>query len=235
MATPVHSLRASTRNGRCSSVRKVARHSVRDFIARRIATGQYQPGSKLVQHGIAQELGVSRAVVREAIFELLGMGLVETFDNRGATVTEFNLERLLECYEVREILEGLAARRCGERITIKQLRELRAMVAEIHRFHVNGDHEQSARLDREFHLALVQIAGNRLVERLSSTYAVLGKVVTIRLADPDNTRAEHEAILDGIQSGSADAAEDAARRHVRKAMSIIHAHRPEDLGLQWIA
>jgi DNA-binding GntR family transcriptional regulator len=178
---------------------------------------------------------VSRAVVREAIFELLGMGLVETYDNRGATVTEFNLERLLECYEVREILEGLAARRCCERITMKQLRELRAMVAEIHQLHVNGDHEQSARLDRDFHLALIEIADNRLVERLSSTYAVLGKVVTIRLADPDNTRAEHEAILDGIQSGSTDAAEDAARQHVRKAMSIIHGHGPEDLGLQWIA
>ena len=228
-------LAAPVRKARSSSVRKVARHSVRDFIARRIATGHYQPGSKLVQHGIAHELGVSRAVVREAIFELLGMGLVETNDNRGATVTEFNLERLLECYEVREILEGLAARRCGERITIRQLRDLRAMVSEIYRLHVDGDHEQSARLDRDFHLALIQIADNRLVERLSSTYAVLGKVVTIRRADPENTRAEHDAILDGIQSGSAEAAEDAARQHVRKAISIIHGHRPEDLGLQWIA
>jgi DNA-binding GntR family transcriptional regulator len=235
MATLVHSPHASTRNGRSSSVRKVARHSVRNCIAERIATGHYQPGSKLVQQAIAHELGVSCAVVREAIFELSGMGLVETFDNRGATVTEFSLARLLECYEVREILEGLAARRSCERITIKQLRELRTMVAEIHRLHVNGDHEQSARLDREFHLALTQIADNRLVERLSGTYAVLGKVVTIRHGNPDNTRAEHEAILDGIESGSAEAAEAAARRHVRKAMSIIHAHRPEDLGLQWIA
>ncbi|MBN2292867.1 MAG: GntR family transcriptional regulator [Pirellulales bacterium] len=217
------------------ATQKVARHAVRDYIARRIATGQYQPGTKLVQNGIAQELGVSRAVVREAIFELLGMGLVETNDNRGAVVTEFNMARLLECYELREILEGLAARRCCDRITVKQLRELHDLIDEIHRLHVDGDHEQSARLDRKFHLALTRIADNRLVEKLSGTYAVLGKVVTIRHADPEQTYTEHQAILNHIQSGNHQAAENAARLHVHKAYQAIQQRPPEELGLQWIA
>ena len=214
---------------------KVARHAVRDYIARRIATGQYQPGTKLVQNGIAQELGVSRAVVREAIFELLGMGLVETNDNRGAVVTEFNLERLLECYELREILEGLAARRCCDRISVKQLRDLHDLIDEIHRLHIDGDHEQSARLDRKFHLALTRIADNHLVEKLSGTYAVLGKVVTIRHADHEQTYAEHQAILNHIQSGNPESAENAARQHVHKAYQAIQKRPPEELGLQWIA
>jgi len=208
---------------------------VRDHIARMISTGQFQSGAKLVQHHLARQLDVSRAVVREAIFELLGMGLVEANDNRGAVVGEFNTERLLECYELREVFEGLAARRCCERITVHQLRKLREMGDEICRLRNDGHHEQSGLLDREFHLRLTQIAGNRLLERLTSTYAVLGKAVTSPNTAGQQTLDEHQAILNDIQSGNPDAAERSAREHVRKGRDSIEQHQSdESLALQWI-
>ncbi len=212
----------------------VTRHAVRDHIARRIAGGDYQSGMKLVQRNLANEMGVSRGVVREALFELSGMGLVETMDHRGAIVNDFNDERLVECYELREVLEGLAARRCCERITIKQLRDLRAMADEILRLYRDGKDEEGGRLDREFHLQLVQIAGNRLVERLTSTYAVLGKVITNPNRDPELVHSQHQMILNDIQAGDPEQAERSAREHIRGSVAGIRKQASKPPGVKWL-
>jgi len=200
-----------------------------------IASGQCRPGAKLVQQELARQLGVSRAVVREAIFELLGLGLVETTDNHGATVGEFHMERLLECYELRELFEGLAARRCCDRITVRQLRDLREMADEIYRLRGEGQHEPSGRLDRDFHFRLTQISGGYMLKRLSNTYAVLGKVVTPRTGDAERPLAEHQMILNDIQSGRPDAAEKSAREHVRRAKAFVQRYYSDQPSeLEWL-
>ncbi len=214
---------------------KVARHAVRNHIAQQIAAGEYRPGMKLVQQAIAAETGVSRGVVREAIFELQGMGLVEALDNRGAVVNEFNLERLMESYELRELLEGLAARRCCSRITVQQMRELKQLVNEIHRLYTAGKHDEGGGLDRDFHLRLISAAGNRLVERLSSTYSILAKVITVQARDPELVRKEHLAILEHIESGAAELAETMAREHVRNAAEIVRKQASQIPSIQWLS
>ena len=214
---------------------KVSRHRARDHIARMITTGQCGPGTKLDQQRLAEQLGVSRAAVREAIFELSGMGLIETADHRGATVREFNVARLIESFELREMLEGLSARRCCDHITVLQLRELGEMVSQIHSLRQKDKHERSGQLDREFHLRLMRIAGSHLLERLTTTYAMLGKIVTSQFSDANETLAEHRAILTRIQSGDADAAEKAARDHIRRAKNLVRKHHCDDsMSLKWI-
>src|SRR5688572_9671156 len=106
------------------------RHRVREGIKDRISSGTYRPGEKLPQHQLAAEFGVSRGVVREAILELDGLGLVRSIDNRGAVVHEVGPDELLEAYELREVLDGLAARQCCERISLKELRALRELIAQ---------------------------------------------------------------------------------------------------------
>jgi DNA-binding GntR family transcriptional regulator len=214
---------------------KVARHAVRNHIARQIAAGEYRPGMKLVQQTIAEETGVSRGVVREAIFELQGMGLVEALDNRGAVVNEFNLDRMMESYELREMLEGLSVRRCCTRVTVQQMRELKQQVDEIHRLYVAGKHEEGGCLDRDFHLRLISIAGNRLVERLSNTYAILAKVITVLARDPKQVHREHLAILTHIESGDPDQAEAGARLHVRNAAEIVRKQASQIPAIQWLS
>ena len=214
--------------------RSVARHAVRDHIARKISNGAYKPGTKLVQQRLAEELGISRAVVREALFELHGMGVVKATDQRGATIDGFDRNRLLESFELREILEGLAARRCCRRITVQQLRDLRAMAEEIYRLRTSGEFEESSRLDRQFHLRLTEIADSELLQRLSSTCVVLSKCVMIRIADAEQTRADHLRILDEIEAGRPEAAEDAARAAVRTATLLIEQYSLDQLQLKWI-
>src|SRR5687768_15592395 len=112
---------------RMPSGRQVARHRIRASLRQRILNGEWRPGTKLKQQRLAKDFGVSMGLVREALLELQAWGLVETIDNRGIFVREFSAQRLLEAYEVREALEGLAARRCCGRIPTEQVTELEAM------------------------------------------------------------------------------------------------------------
>src|SRR5262245_44250981 len=98
------------------STRKLARHEVRRVLRQRILEGKCRAGTKLVQGQLAKDFGVSIGVVREALLELQAWGLVETKDNHGVTVRGWNLERLLESYDIREMLEGLSARLCCGRL-----------------------------------------------------------------------------------------------------------------------
>src|SRR3954453_9620210 len=79
---------------------RVTRHRVRDSIQQMILSGERHPGSKLRQQELAERFGVAQGVVREALLELQGFGLVETIDNRGIYVSQLDKSRLLEAFYV---------------------------------------------------------------------------------------------------------------------------------------
>src|SRR5947208_16532515 len=98
-----------------SSKSDTARGRVREDVRRLILTGQLKPGTQLKQQHLAKHFGVAQSVVRESLLELQFTGLVRTVDNLGIFVSDLDGPRLLQAYEVREMLEGLAARLCCER------------------------------------------------------------------------------------------------------------------------
>ncbi len=92
----------------------VARHHVREEIKRRILSGEAQVVERLTQQSLAKELGVAQGAVRESLLGLHWHGLVESVDRRDVFVRKLDASRISEAYQVREILEGLAARlACG--------------------------------------------------------------------------------------------------------------------------
>src|SRR3954453_1018339 len=90
--------------------RTVLREQVKDVLLQRIASGELQPGERLVETRIAQELGTSQAPVREALRDLQLLRLVESEPFRGSRVRVFDEEEMIEVYPVRAVLEELAAR-----------------------------------------------------------------------------------------------------------------------------
>src|SRR3954451_6879240 len=94
---------------------QTARHRVREDVRRLILSGELKPGTRLTQQQLAKRFGVAQSVIRESLLELQFTGLVESIDNLGIFVSELDTEKLLQAYEVREMLEGLAARSCCER------------------------------------------------------------------------------------------------------------------------
>src|SRR5262245_18461541 len=107
------------------------RLAVFDELQERIGDGKLPPGSKLLQRHLADEFGVSVSVVREALFELKSLGLVNVVPNFGAVVGNLNAKTLVDALQVREMLEGLAARLCCERASRSDVRELRALADEL--------------------------------------------------------------------------------------------------------
>lgn len=210
-----------------------------DEIQSRVMTGEIPLGSWLRQEPLAREFGVSRTPVREAIRKLQASGLVEMVPNRGAQVRGPSVRELLEAFEVRAELEGLAARIAATRIDAAGLDDL-ARAAEL--FRVAGGEfarlergqrvEQSARADWVrandlFHRTVQLAAGN---ERLRLTIAEVHRSFPRSLTslplveDPRlmaSNVADHHAVLDAIRRGEPDDAQRAMREHVLRAGDLV--------------
>lgn len=199
----------------------VSRHRIRDALQEQILGGVFLPGDKLVQQKLAKSFGVAQSVVREALFELLACGLVEAIDNRGIFVTDLGYERLLESFDVREVLEGLAARLACDRITRAQARELRTISERIFKLSQSQEKAKEAgTMDRALHDQILRISSNRMLIRVSENYRVLGKVLH-GLRPASAVHQEHMRIIVAIEGGRAEKAEQLSREHIRRARTAL--------------
>jgi len=200
---------------------RVARHEVREEIERRILSGETKPGERLSQQGLARELGVAQGTVRESLMELHWRGLVQSVDNMGVFVDKLDVASICEAYDVREVLEGLAARLTCANAGRVDIAELRALAEKIHNLAKDEDDETGS-LDRAFHLRITEMSRNSTLTRLSQTYRALGMTVRA-FRDPDVIYAEHLRIIEAIEHNFADEAERLARSHVVDAKRMIES------------
>jgi DNA-binding GntR family transcriptional regulator len=203
-----------------SATETTARTRVREDVRRLILSGDLKPGTRLAQQQLAKRFGVAQSVVRESLLELQFSGLVQSVDNLGIFVSDLDTPKLMQAYEVREVLEGLAARRCCERVSRADVRELYSMVDRIYQLGVDGKQEERGILDRQFHHKTVLIAQNQILTRLTEAYYVLGMVVQVSRSH-EHVRSEHEGIVKAIEEDRPDDAERLAREHVAGLRRLI--------------
>jgi DNA-binding GntR family transcriptional regulator len=195
---------------------------VYDAIRERITSGSLPRGDRVHQEDLADELGVSRTPVREALRRLAAEGLVEMRTNRGARVADVNRREMHAAYQARLVIEPGAARLAArERLPGPLDRMRSALVAQRRAV---PDVAKSFEANREFHLALVQASGNeyllQFVQRL--WVARIGEVIYERQTESTQRMGidadEHDEILQTIQGGSGARAESLTRRHLAEAM-----------------
>lgn len=201
---------------------RVARHNVREEIQRRILSGESKPGERLSQQSLARELGVAQGTVRESLLELQWLGLVESIDHLGVFVDNLDASRICEAYMVREVMEGLAARLACGHAGRADIVELRSMADKIYKLSQEKDNNETASLDRNFHLHITELSHNSTLIRLSQTYRVLGMTVRA-FRDPGIIHAEHLRIVEAIEHNFAEEAERQARSHVVGAREMIES------------
>lgn len=192
-----------------SSGSTTARSRVREDVRRLILSGELRPGTRLTQQQLAKRFGVAQSVIRESLLELQFSGLVESVDNLGIFVSDLDTDMLLQAYEVREMLEGLAARLCCQRAAPAHVRELNDLAREVHALGVAGNDKERARLDRHFHERIIAICGNGVVARLSDGYHVV-RLVVLKQVPHDQVLADHLRIVEAIRVGDEEGAERAA-------------------------
>lgn len=199
-----------------------------DVIREAIIDGRLAPGERLKEVELANELGISRTPVREALLVLQTEGLVEAVPNRGATVRTHTAEDLDDLYQLRALLEGYAARRAATRITQDVVDRL---LTSCERFDgLQDDHDLRDLVTENvlFHSTILETAGS---DRLTS---MVRKVIELPLVyksyiwySPDQRRISghyHRQIVNALAAGDAERAELIMKEHVYEARDLLVAH-----------
>lgn len=192
---------------------------------RDIVSGELSPGERLVEEELAERLGESRGAVRAALLRLQHDGLVARERNRGARVRRVTLQEAIEVLEARAALESLAAGYAALRRTDAEVRELRALVAEMARLHAAGELLSMSERNAVLHRRVLEMSGHGVARDICSrlhSQLVRFQFRTI-LAPGRSPRslAEHEAIVAAIAAGDRRGAERAMRRHLDKVAQAL--------------
>lgn len=200
---------------------KPLRELVCENIRQAIIDGTFSPGERLMEIQLADEMGVSRTPVREAIRKLELEGFVVMIPRHGTYVADISIRDITEIYEIRTCLDVLSAGLAAERITDEELEALNRLLVEIGQYIAENDMEKIVEADTAFHDILYQASRN---ERLRSIINNLREQLTgIRgrsMSYPGRlveTMDEHRALVDSIAARDVERAQNAARVHIENA------------------
>ncbi|MEJ2165225.1 MAG: GntR family transcriptional regulator [Desulfobacterales bacterium] len=184
------------------------------------------PGEKIPQEKLARDLGISRTPLVSALKFLEQEKLIESIPRRGFFVRLFSKEEMASIFELREVLEGLAARRAASKITDSQVKKLKSFFNEFAGQKNISDVKAYAREDRQFHNFIIDIGAKEFLKSILQTtniisfsYQVLQSEGLIR--PPNETIQEHLAVIEAISRRDSQSAEDLMRLHFKKSLAYI--------------
>ena len=203
--------------------RTVLREQVKDFLLQQIFSGELEPGARLVETRIAQELGTSQAPVREALRDLELLRLVESEPFRGSRVRVFDEEEMIQVYPVRAALEELAARLA----TVNLAGDVSLLEIEFDAMREAakaGDTRSLAEHDIAFHRVIVEAAENAVLEQCWISLGVESRIMITLYGvymDPAQAAERHISLIEAIGSGNVIGAGREARKHVEVSSRLV--------------
>jgi DNA-binding GntR family transcriptional regulator len=218
--------------GQIGRVAAPLREQVVTLVRDAILGFRLEPGQRLVERELVEQLGVSRATVREVLRQLAAEGLVTVVPQRGAIVTALSPDDAADLYEMRASLEALAVQRFVQRATPEQVAELRAAVEEIGRTADGTDPQEQLRAKDLFYEVLFTGSGSEpLQQTLAGLQARVRLLRATSLSAPGRPReaaAELAAVVDAVEAGDAERAASACAHHIHNAARTALARlRPE--------
>lgn len=199
---------------------KALYEEVAEQLRQRIFRRELEPGSWIDELKIAEEFGISRTPLREALKVLAAEGLVTMKVRRGAYVTEMSEKDLRDVYHLLSLLESDAAGVVAERATPEQQQTLRDLHAELES--AAGNREAFFSVNESFHMALLDMADNRW---RSQMVADLRKVMKLNRHNSlfkqgriEDSLSEHRAILDAMLSRDAEGTRRAMQAHFAQGL-----------------
>ena len=203
----------------------IGRRLAVERLRRAILAGDMAPGQRLVEEELAGTLGVTRASLRAALFDLAAEGLVERIPNRGARVRAVTLDEAVAITECRMVLEGLCAAKAAERVTEPDADRLRQIGDEMERSVADGELLKYSALNHELHRLVREISGQAvatgLLERLNGQLVRHQFQLSLRPGRPQASLPEHLAIIAAVAGRRPAQAEEAIRRHLRSVISAL--------------
>jgi DNA-binding GntR family transcriptional regulator len=195
-------------------------------IQNRILYKIWDTGFQAMEQELADELGVSRTPVREALIRLQRDGLVKVVPRHGMRVLPISLADIQEIYQILTSLEGLAVELAAARqLSPKELDLLERSTRKMNDAHAKSDIKAWAQADEDFHCSLVDLSGNRnLIEVVDNFWSRAKRarltMLALRKSTTESTQ-EHARLVDAIRSGEPAKAREILENHRRRGITNL--------------
>ena len=190
-----------------------------------VAEGVLPPGTRVIQEHVAQELGVSRQPVQQALLLLRNQGVLRDAPGRGLQVAPLDLDHVPDVYDMRAVIEGLACRQAAERNADRARTEGPLLIEAGCKAVASASLSAMIAADIDFHDFIYGLSENSLIAPAMEPYwtytqRVMGEVL-MRDEQPRDIWDQHRAILEAIAAGDGPRAEALARQHISQAAELM--------------
>jgi len=180
------------------------------------------PGEKIYQDKLAHEFGVSRTPLVSALKKLEHEKLITAMPRRGFYVRLFSKQEMIHIFELREVLEGLAARKVAMGISDSQINRLTRFFSGFQASADDIDLKKYREEDRRFHSFIIEVSGGDILSSILETFNILTLGYQFieqegLVRPPHETIHEHKAIIDAIGKRDPINAEELVRLHLRNS------------------
>jgi DNA-binding GntR family transcriptional regulator len=201
-----------------------------------IVNGDIAPGTKISESALASKYGVSRGPLREAISRLESRGLIERAPNVGARVVSLSHQELIELYQIRENLEGLACRLAADNMTEAEIEELQSLL-EKHQQDQSfqqGTSYYKQQGDLDFHYCIIHGSKNKKLIHLlcEELYHLIlmyrhqfSAISTSQLSShPEKAFLHHQRIVEAIAERDGELAELLMKKHIQRSRKAVETY-----------
>lgn len=204
---------------------KPLREIVFEELRNLILTGKIEPGTRMMEIELADEMGVSRTPIREAIRKLEEEGLVVIEPRKGAYVSEISVPDIVNILEVRENLDGLTAFFAAQRISEKGKESLLEASKKFNIAVESGDMDEMIKFDSMFHRIIVDETNNsylvNIMERIQELVLRFRYIYYKDFKRAEEMPDEHRIITNAIINGDSETAREESELHIRKLKELI--------------
>lgn len=207
--------------------------AIYDAIYEAVMERRLLPGTRLIEASLCDIFGASRATVRVALLRLSHDRIVTLTPNRGAAISRPTVRETRDVFELRRLIEGAAMELVAERALPRELKALRELVGEEHAAFERGELRHWIRLSQEFHLRLLAIAKNAVLDETARDLVVRSLLMTALYMAPGQPTCashEHEALIDALAAGEGKHAARLMRAHLQACEGRLQLDAPEEAG-----
>ena len=201
--------------------RKSTTEIVYEHLKESILDGSLTPGTRLVEAQIAEQMGISRSPVREALRLLEADRLIETESGRGTSVKRLSAEEIWEVYTARQLIEGYVAALAAQRATPADVSGLEAALEKVLALAEAEDYSGTVKADFEIHRLIWEASGHRLLcdilSRLDVQIRMFMAVQAPMFDHLYDSVEDHQRIIQAIAEGDAAAARESVEMHILAA------------------
>lgn len=206
-------------------VKKTYKDQVIDHVYQLLLTNELKPGDQLKETLLAEQMGISRAPIREAMKELIMIGLVDYRPQVGSFIPVFSPKQIVDSYTTRGVLEGYAVMNTCDRFSAEEIDKLENLTGQMENYAKKTNHKMVIEAGGEFHDLLISKCDNvqllEYTDRLSLKLHILFFKYWGKLYSPAEIGRRHREIVDSVKAQDLCVIETVVRQHYIETGSKI--------------